>query len=462
VDYKIILQLMSKLLKLLKSLSKKGFATISEKAEVQALYKELEADDKEVVAEEVSDVENLPEADPKEEEAVTEAVEKAFSKTADKVEKSISTKLDASVKSIKDEVEAWLTKQKESMATKSGAYNEDVVAKKAKMNTYLKAFAGAILSGDDAMAKEMTTDKTGTPFAGYAVDSELSAEIRHLTTQYGVARREFFTTALSKNSYEANALATDVTVTWVSETGVIPSTQVVLNQEELKLKKLGAIVTLTRELIEDQEVDLFSFIATRVAEGFARAEDKAFFTGAGTGDTANGEFEGLLENSDLDDVSLTGALSTLSVEKIYEMIDALPEGAQANAKFYAHRSILSRIRTLVDGDGRYIYQNPLNESGSATLAGYPFVSVEVMPKATDVSTGDAFMIFGDLKKTAILGYKNGLNADRFNAGVVRNVAGNGDINLITSDREAIRWVTRVGYITILPSASIVMKTQAGS
>ncbi len=445
---------MNELLKLIKMLTKKGFATSAEKAKVQALYKELESDFQETVEEEVVAVEKLPETNPEDQEEIQEAVEKAFKKSAKDVEANLSKKLDDSVAEMKSDIESFLKKQKENG---TGAGNSDIIAKRKALNTYLKNFSSAIISGDDTKAKEMTTDKTGSPFAGYAVNSELSAEIRVLTTEYGVARREFFATPLSKNAYEANTLATDVTVGWVNEAGVVLSTEIVLAQTELKLKKLGAIVSLTRELIEDEEVDLFAFIASRVAEGFAKAEDSAFFTGTGGGDTANGGYTGLLNVSAIPTVVLASSLVTsLTVEKLYEAIDKLPESAQPNAKFYMNRVFKSQIRLLKDGSGQYIYQDPINNQGMPTLAGYPVVTVEVMPKT--VTTNKGFIIFGDLKKTALLGYKNGLDADRFNAGVIRNVANNADLNLITTDREAIRWISRVGYIALMPTASIIIKT----
>lgn len=445
---------MNALLKLIKEITKKGFATSAEKAKVQELYKALESDEQDTIADEVNAVAKIAETSPEDEDEINEAVKKAFNKSSKEVEATLTKKLDDELASMKSDIEAFLKKQKE---TGTGAYHVDIKAKREKINSYLKTFASAIMSGDDTKAKEMTTDKTGSPYAGYAVDSELSAEIRVLTTEYSVARREFFATALSKNAYEANTLATDVTVGWVSEAGVIASTQIVLAQSELKLKKLGAIVSLTRELIEDEEIDLFSFIATRVAEGFAKAEDTAFFAGTGGGDTANGGYTGLLFNSSIPVVTLASSLVTsLTVEKLYEAIDKLPESAQPNAKWYGNRVFKSQIRLLKDGDGRYIYQDPLNNAGMPTLAGYPFVTVEAMPKT--VTTGKGFLIFGDLKKTALLGYRKSLIADRFNAGVIRNVAGDADVNLITTDREAIRWITRVGYICLMPTASVLIKT----
>jgi HK97 family phage major capsid protein len=386
-------------------------------------------------------------------EAQEEATEEDVAKSVrEAVKKSSSEAVDE----IKAEVKTWMMEQKDLMEKKAGIYNGEVKDKRAGINQYLRKMASALVNQDIATLKEMTTDATASPFAGFVVDSELSAEIRHLMTEYGVAMREMNTVQLTKGSYDANALVTDVTVNWVDEAGAIGSTQAVLGQEELKLKKLAAIVTLTRELLDDQEIDLFSFIGGRVAEGFAKEIDTQFFAGDGT------VFTGVLNNANVNTVTLSGAtIAGMDADDLLDMEDATPQGALANGKFYMHRTIKNIVRKLKDNDGQYIYQRP-SEGGPATIWGYPVVLVEAMPGIADDDAETAFVIFGDLKKATILGFQGAIVADRFNAGVIRNVAGNADINLITTDREAIRWIQRIGYITILPKAVTVLKTGAES
>lgn len=443
---------MSELLKFLKSLKAKGFATIAEKAKAVSMLKELVADEAELVADQVADVEALPVEDNTEDDVVKSIISKAKagmqSEIASEVAKA-KAEMDASIKAFMDE-------QKELAKAKAGTHADGVKERRAKHSEYLRNLTKAVIANDLAKVKELTT---GAGVGGDIVDSELSAEIRHLMTEYGVARREFFVTPLSKNSYEANALTTDVAISWVAEGSVIPTVSVVTAQTELKLKKLGAIAVMSNELLEDQEIDLFSFIAGRVAEGFAKAEDKAFFIGAGSGDTTNGEFTGLLNVAGVTTVEVA-TVSAITLEDVYAMIDALPEGAQANAKFYGHRTIKSVLRLLKDGDGRYIFNDPINQADMSTLAGKPFVTVEVMPTASAVGAEDSFLILGDLRKATILGYKDGIAVEQFTGGVVRNVAGNADVNLITTDRQAIRWVSRAGYIAILPSAFVTMSQEA--
>ena len=458
---------MSKLLKLLKALTAKGFATAEEKAQVQAAFKALEGEDQEVVKEDVEQVEAMPETDPAaadEEKEIEKGVRDIIKKSSD----AAVAEAKKAVDDIKSDVQGWLKQQAELREKKVGIYHPQVEEQHKNHSKYLRAFLKGVLDNDvDALTKlngvsrkELTTDATGSPYGGYAVTFELSAEIRHLITQYGVARSNMTALQLTKNSYKANDLVTDITVYWVDEGAAIKSTAPVLGQKTLDLNKLAVIATLTRELLEDEEVDLFSFIAGRVAELFAKAEDEAAFIGDGT--STYGSQTGALAVSGTNTVTMvSGSTSFLDMtaDDLLDMQDKTPVAALKNGKYYMHRSILNVVRKLKGSNGQYIYQEP-GGSQPATLWNKPVVLSEVMPSTSDDAISTAFVLFGDLRASSIFGYKGGIAADRFNAGVVRNTADSADINLITTDREAIRWVERVGVLHVLPNALTVLKTAA--
>lgn len=445
---------MHKILNSIKAFKEQGFASKEDKVKLATEVAKLKAEDQEAIADQVADFNDLPDVAKKgaeKDESLDDAeVEQGIKALFDRHASRIET-------SLKSEIKSYLDEQKTLMEQKAGIYHTEVKGKRKELSNRLRDITKALLAGDDAKLKEMTTDASGSPYAGYTVDTELSAEIRYLITQYGVARREMTALPLSKGSYKANDLATDVTVYWVDEGAVISSTQAVLGQEELTLKKLGAIVTLTAELLEDTEIDFISFLASRVAEGLAKAEDLSFFKGDGT--STYGGYTGLLKATDVNEVILAGTtFASLDADDLLDMVDATPSGALANAKFYYHRTIKSIIRKLKGTDGQYVYQAP-SQSGPATVWGYPEVLVEAMPKKTDTAADTSFVLFGDLRLACIFGYKSsGLVASRFNAGTVRNVAANADINLITSDREAVRWTERVGYVRIIPKAVTKLTT----
>lgn len=374
-------------------------------------------------------------------------------------EKMIKTLLDNKGSEIKKnakdeimkEVKSLIKKEREKARKKAGIYNPKVQEKENRkaLNRRFKKFARAVCSNDRATLKEMTAGNDS--YGGYAVDSELDAEVRHLTTQYGVARSEMTTIQVEKGNYKANELVADVTTYWVDEGAEITTSDVQLGQKTLSLKKLATIVTMTTELLQDQEIDLFSLIAERVAEGFAQKEDEAFFNGDGT--SSYGSFTGLLNSSNVNEVTMDsgdGSFADIDADYLINMVDQTPQGAHANGKFYMHRSIMSYIRKLKDNDGQYIYQRP-SQGGPATIWGYPLVLVEAMPSSDDDAVDTSFVLFGDLKKGCLFGYKGNIRAKRFSAGLVRNSADNGNLNLITEDREAMRWIERVGYVEAITS-----------
>jgi len=441
---------MVEIFKTIKSLLAKGYATRDEKTKLAADIAKLKADEQAILGDEAAKVNDLPETGSDEGaedlEEVKEGIKALFSRES---------------AAIKADVKEFLKEQKELMSKGVGIYHPAVQEKRKLMSDRLREMTKALLTGDEARMKEMTTDATGSPYAGYTVDSELSAEIRHLMTEYGVARREMTSLPLTKGSYKANNLATDITTYWVDQAATIRSSQIVLGQEELTLEKLGVIVTLTRELLEDGEIDLFSFIGSRVAEAFAKAEDEAFFKGDGT--STYGGFTGLLNAADVNEVVMTGTtFASIDYDDLVDMQDETPSGALANAKYYMHRTIRSYIRKLKDENGQYIY-SPATSNGPQTIDSYPLVLVEAMPSKDDTAVDTSFVLFGDLRKACIQGYKSsGLEAMRFNSGVVRNVADGADVNLITTDREAIRFTERTGYVRVIPAAVTKLTTASAS
>ena len=367
---------------------------------------------------------------------------------------------DSAMEGVKEDMnkkfKEFCEQQAETMKANAGIYSSEAKADRKGMNDRFRKGIKAVLSGDveslkTLMNKEMTTDDTATPYAGYTIDTELDVEIRYLQTLYGVARRNFELLTLSKEHYKANELVTDITVAWVGEGSSMLSTQWVSGQNELELQKLYAIISFTNELLEDTELDLFRFASERVAEGLAYKEDLAFFCGDGT--ATYGSFTGLLNSSDVNSETMIGStFASLTADDLLDMIDATPTGALGNSKFYMNRTIMSIVRKLKSSvENDYIFQRP-SENGPMTIWGYPVELVEVMPTASETTQEDTpFIIFGDLRKGCIFGQKGGLRVERFDAGSIRNVANGADINLITTDRQAVRFIERVGYMQSITS-----------
>ena len=432
-----------------------GFLVKAEQEALAKEYTELENDEaRKSVDVDYNKVKELPETIESKEVAevkdyIAKEIAGGVSKAVEAIEKGFTENLEKSVNAIIEK-----TKKDGMLLNDNGKARRDYLSK--TLNEYMCSI------GDDAKMKDLSTDATGTPFGGYVVDSELNAEINALITEYGVARREFSTIQLSKNSYKTNELVTDVVVYWPDEGAAISSSQTVLGQNELELKKLATIVSMTNELIDDQEIDLFGFIGQRVAQAFAREEDEAFFDGDGT--ATHGSFTGLLRSANVNTVTMAGTtFISMDADDLIDMQDETPQGALANAKYYMHRSIMTIVRKLKDDNGVYIYQ-PISAAGPATIWGYPVVLVEAMPAIGATAADTTFVIFADLKKGVLFGFKGAITVNRFDAGTVL-ATGGGDLNLITTDRQAVRWTERVGFMQLITTLDIpvtVLATAAAS
>jgi HK97 family phage major capsid protein len=224
------------IIKLIRDAIKNGFISKAQKEEIKKAFSGLEAEDKEVIKEDYEKAMKLKvkEADEKEEDEDEEEDEEKEEETKSMLKTLLGNAKNEVLEETKKQVKEWLSEQQELMKASAGVYNKEIKKDRQKMNDYFRNLAKSLLNGDsdaDLKLKELSTDSTGSPYGGYVVDTELSTEIRHLVTEYGVARREMTALQLSKGSYKANNLATDVTVYWGTEGGSMLSTQMVLGQE---------------------------------------------------------------------------------------------------------------------------------------------------------------------------------------------------------------------------------------
>jgi HK97 family phage major capsid protein len=92
----------------------------------------------------------------------------------------------------------------------------------------------------------------------------------------------------------------------------------------------------------------------------------------------------------------------------------------------------------------------------------PIVECEAFPSKSDSAADTSFVLYGDLRMACLFGYKGDIRTEMFTTGIVRNVANNADVNLLTTDRVAVRWIERVGALTILPEAVTKLTTAPAS
>jgi len=388
------------------------------------------------------------------------------------IEKEVNTELDKDGLSelIKLEVQQGVQEaMKKLVAVKRGELKSasKVLPANGKWSQKTIDWCIALRDQDLVKMKALTTADDDTPKAGYTVPTELYNEIIRLMQGdpvYGIARKEMRYLPFSGpgNTRDITTLASSVTMYWTDEKAAKTSSQPVFGRVQQILKKLTAIVPMTEEILEDTAINLPGLIAELVAEKTAQEEDEQFFNGTGA------PWTGICNNGSVTFQTMGAGLgfSDIDADDLLDMQDAGLVGAHAGAKYYMHRTIFSYVRklretVLVAGDreGAYIYQRPQGEI-PATIWDYPFELVEGMPDKNDNAANKGFVIFGNLKKYAILGDKGGMKVKLLTEAVIVDTDGQTTLNLATQDAIAYRFVQRVGYVLPLPTAIVVLRTSA--
>ena len=151
--------------------------------------------------------------------------------------------------------------------------------------------------------------------------------------------------------------------------------------------KLGKMLKVSEELLEDASFDLAGFIADNLARVIATAEENAFCTGNGVKKpvgifTADGGEVGVT----------TAAADKITADEIIDLVYSLKAPYRRNARFYLNDSTIKAVRKLKDGNGNYLWQPSLMEGQPDRLAGFPVESTQ----APEIAAGALVIAFADL------------------------------------------------------------------
>lgn len=273
--------------------------------------------------------------------------------------------------------------------------HEDQLAYKAAQNAYLRK-GDQLLTPDEAKALSVGSDPDG----GYVVDPDTSGRIIRKIFETSPVRQYASVQVISTDALEGLRDLDETTFGWVGETSTrVETSTPQLEKWRIPVHEMYAEPRATQKLIDDMAIDLEGWLADKVADKFARAENAAFVNGTGVdqprgfltypaGDTNPGQ---VLQK-------VTGVNGDLAADPdgadvLIEMIHSLKAQYRANAVFASNRTTLGAVRLLKDSQGRMLWQPSLAAGMPSTLLGYPIASFEDMPNYT---TADAqAMIFAD-------------------------------------------------------------------
>lgn len=205
---------------------------------------------------------------------------------------------------------------------------------------------------------------------GYLVPAPLATEIWRVLPDMSVMRRIARTMPMQSRTLAMNSTTATPTAYWIGEAETKTTTSVEFSQRTLTAYKLVARVLASHELIQDANIDLVRYIIELFAEAIAEAEDKAFFTGSGTGQPTGINQETLNSQS---------AGASLDFDDVIDLIDLIPQSARRSPStaFVCNQQVIKLLRKVKDSDGGYIWRNGAGRTSGQverlpdTVYGYP-------------------------------------------------------------------------------------------
>lgn len=265
-----------------------------------------------------------------------------------------------------------------------------------------KAFNAYVRSGDDDGLRGLELDGKSLSTAvnsdgGYLVDPQTSETVKSVLNTTASIRSIASVVNVEATSYDVLVDHGDVGTGWATETSSLTETDTPqIDRVTIPLHELSALPKASQRLLDDSAFDIEGWLASRIADKFARAEAAAFVNGDGVDKP-----KGFLTHTAVDDAIWawgtlgyvpTGVDGDVTAEAIIDVVYALGAQYRANASFVMNSKTAGNVRKLKDNDGRFLWTDGLAAGQPAVLMGYPVLIAEDMP---DAASGANAIAFGD-------------------------------------------------------------------
>ncbi len=248
---------------------------------------------------------------------------------------------------------------------------------------------------------------------GFLMPHPMSNQILEPVLEISPIRQYATTIQMASKDLTVPSLISRPSSFWVGENQSIGTSQPQFGQEVLNTRKLGVIVQMTSEMMEDAVINIEAYVAKVVREEFSRAEGAAFVNGSDD----NYEPEGLMTNTLIPEEK-SGDANELTFDSIKLIQKKIKDAYDPRYAF--NRRTRVDISILKDGQGNYLWQQGNVVSGvAATIDGYPYF---IANDFDDVAASNYPVLFGDFRFYWI--------GDRTGVTVLRDPYSNKTLNVI--------------------------------
>ncbi len=233
-------------------------------------------------------------------------------------------------------------------------------------------------------ALQIGTDSEG----GYLVPDEYERTLVEALEEENIFRQMAKVIKTSSGDRKIPVVASKGTASWIDEEGAYPESDDSFGQVSIGAYKLGTMIKVSEELLNDSVFDLPSYISREFARRIGAKEEEAFFTGDGKGKPL-----GVLAATGGAETGVTAASATaVTADELMDLYYSLKSPYRKKSVWVLNDSTIKAIRKLKDSTGQYLWQPSLTAGAPDTILGRPVRTSAYMPA---IAAGAKTIAFGD-------------------------------------------------------------------
>ena len=268
----------------------------------------------------------------------------------------------------------------------NGASDEEETGVKSK--AYRKSFWNAmrqkVVRPEVMNALQVGTDSEG----GYLVPDEFEHTLVEALQEENIFRKLAHIIQTASGDRKIPVVASKGTASWVDEEGSITESDDSFGQVSIGAYKLGTLIKVSNELLNDSVFPLEGYISKEFARRIGAKEEDSFFNGDGDGKPV-----GIFHSTGGAQVGVTAAsTSAITADEIIDLFYSLGASYRKKAVWVLNDATVKSIRKLKDGNGNYLWQPALTADTPDTLLGRPVYTSTSVPT---IASGAKVIAFGD-------------------------------------------------------------------
>ena len=268
----------------------------------------------------------------------------------------------------------------------NGASDEEETGVKSK--AYRKSFWNAmrqkVVRPEVMNALQVGTDSEG----GYLVPDEFEHTLVEALQEENIFRKLAHIIQTASGDRKIPVVASKGTASWVDEEGSITESDDSFGQVSIGAYKLGTLIKVSNELLNDSVFPLEGYISKEFARRIGAKEEDSFFNGDGDGKPV-----GIFHSTGGAQVGVTAAsTSAITADEILDLFYSLGAPYRKKAVWVLNDATVKSIRKLKDGNGNYLWQPALTADTPDTLLGRPVYTSTSVPT---IASGAKVIAFGD-------------------------------------------------------------------